>query len=359
MANLTNSAKLIQEMAKKANRTELPEVNNSTVNFTVNGNTWSQSMTTNQASNSTVNLTVNKTTVWLGNVDNTSDANKPISTATQAALDLKADKSDLSSVYKYKWSVASYSNLPSTWLTAWDVYNVEDTWMNYAWTGSAWDQLGASVDLSNYVDKSTNQTIWWTKTFSTSPVVPSKTTAATNTWTAIATEAQVYLKANASDVNTKTFYLSSTSDLTTAQAIYDWHNNWKNPIIIFNKWVYLKSYDYASKWSWILYFRSSWLSSQNNNNTTSYIIHLWLEIAYSDDTVTTITQTNNNVSWNYLKTDINYSTPYIPTYDWSPATKKYVDDNKWTKVEIVTQTQYDNIWSEKLTNGVLYWIKKS
>ena len=167
MANLTNSAKLIQEMAKKANRTELPEVNNSTVNFTVNGNTWSQSMTTNQASNSTVNLTVNKTTVWLGNVDNTSDANKPISTATQAALDLKADKSDLSSVYKYKWSVASYSNLPSTWLTAWDVYNVEDTWMNYAWTGSAWDALGASVDLSNYLAK--NNTTAFTPTWDYNP----------------------------------------------------------------------------------------------------------------------------------------------------------------------------------------------
>jgi len=37
-----------------------------------------------------------------------------------------------------------------------------------------------------------NQTINWTKTFWTSPVVPSKTSDATNTWTAIATEAQVY-----------------------------------------------------------------------------------------------------------------------------------------------------------------------
>lgn len=37
-----------------------------------------------------------------------------------------------------------------------------------------------------------NQTIAWTKTFSTSPVVPSKTTDVANTWTAIATEAQVY-----------------------------------------------------------------------------------------------------------------------------------------------------------------------
>lgn len=42
-----------------------------------------------------------------------------------------------------------------------------------------------------------NQTINWTKTFTTSPVVPSKTADATNTWTAIATEAQVYKKQDA------------------------------------------------------------------------------------------------------------------------------------------------------------------
>jgi hypothetical protein len=36
--------------------------------------------------------TLNKAAVGLGNVDNTSDANKPVSTATQTALNLKADK---------------------------------------------------------------------------------------------------------------------------------------------------------------------------------------------------------------------------------------------------------------------------
>ena len=47
---------------------------------------------------------------------------------------------------------------------------------------------------NNTVRLSTNQTIAWTKTFSTSPVVPSKTADATNSGTAIATEAQVYKK---------------------------------------------------------------------------------------------------------------------------------------------------------------------
>jgi hypothetical protein len=52
---------------------------------------------------------INKTKVGLGNVDNTSDLNKPISTATQAALNLKEDLTnksqnviiDASSVTKY------------------------------------------------------------------------------------------------------------------------------------------------------------------------------------------------------------------------------------------------------------------
>lgn len=61
----------------------------------------------------------------------------------------------VSSVYKYKGSVAKYENLPTENLTIGDVYNVEDVGlfkhdMNYAWNGEAWDALGSSVDLSSY-----------------------------------------------------------------------------------------------------------------------------------------------------------------------------------------------------------------
>ena len=57
-----------------------------------------------------------------------------------------AKKSDLSSVYEYKGSVASVSALP-TGADKGDVYNVEDTGMNYAWDGTAWDTLGQIVDF--------------------------------------------------------------------------------------------------------------------------------------------------------------------------------------------------------------------
>lgn len=41
------------------------------------------------------NVNITKANIGLGNVDNTSDENKPVSTAQQAALDLKEDKANL------------------------------------------------------------------------------------------------------------------------------------------------------------------------------------------------------------------------------------------------------------------------
>lgn len=53
---------------------------------------------------------VTKTQVGLGNVDNTSDADKPVSTATQAALDTKVDKiATLSRLYRTGTSSSSLS----------------------------------------------------------------------------------------------------------------------------------------------------------------------------------------------------------------------------------------------------------
>lgn len=58
-----------------------------------------------------------------------------------------AKKSDISGLYKYKGSKASYSLLPSEGNEVGDVWNVEDTGMNYAWTGEAWDALGAAFEI--------------------------------------------------------------------------------------------------------------------------------------------------------------------------------------------------------------------
>ena len=146
-----------------------------------------QTSLTSHTTNTENPHSVTKAQVGLGNVDNTSDANKPISTATQAALNLKANSADVynksqvdtelakkldsttasstyatktelsqqvASVYKVKGSVATESALPQEGNTTGDVYNVETDGSNYVWDGTQWDKLGGTVDLSNYYTKS-------------------------------------------------------------------------------------------------------------------------------------------------------------------------------------------------------------
>ena len=75
--------------------------------------------------------------------DLTNDSN--FQTATQVST---AISNAVSSAYKYKGSVATVSALPSSGNTVGDVYDVQATGTNYAWTGTAWDALGQIVDTS-------------------------------------------------------------------------------------------------------------------------------------------------------------------------------------------------------------------
>lgn len=56
-------------------------------------------------------------------------------------------KSDLTSLYRYKGSVINYASLPVSGNETGDVYNVEATGMNYAWTGGDWDALGQAFQI--------------------------------------------------------------------------------------------------------------------------------------------------------------------------------------------------------------------
>lgn len=69
--------------------------------------------------------------------------------STSDAESTYVKKTDFSNVYKYKGSVASESNLPATGNTAGDVYNVETDGKNYAWTGTAWDDLGGTFTINS------------------------------------------------------------------------------------------------------------------------------------------------------------------------------------------------------------------
>ena len=122
-------------------------------------------------------VTLDKTDVGLDKVDNTADLDKPISTATQAALDGKADKATtlagygiadaytkteidgkIASTFHYKGTKQTYAELPAEGNQIGDVWNVEQADVehgvkagdNVCWNGTGWDVLAGITDLSAY-----------------------------------------------------------------------------------------------------------------------------------------------------------------------------------------------------------------
>ena len=99
--------------------------------------------------------------------------------------------SDIASVMTYKGTKANYAALPASGNTTGDVWHLTGTGAEWAWDGSAWQELGTAIDLSNYL--TTSDIAAWAKA-STKPtytaaevgalpdstVIPSKTSDLTN-----------------------------------------------------------------------------------------------------------------------------------------------------------------------------------
>lgn len=86
---------------------------------------------------------------------------KNVQSSINMALSDYALKSDISSMYKFKGSVDTYAKLPTSGQTVGDSYNVKSADSshgikkgdNVVWTGTEWDVLSGTVDLSGYMDK--------------------------------------------------------------------------------------------------------------------------------------------------------------------------------------------------------------
>ena len=98
-------------------------------------------------------VVLTKGDVGLGGVDNTTDLDKPISNATQSALDLKADlvagkvpESQLPSFVDDVLEFPSEVNFPAVGESG-KVYITEDTNQTYRWTGGGYARLSEGVVL--------------------------------------------------------------------------------------------------------------------------------------------------------------------------------------------------------------------
>jgi len=101
----------------------------------------------------TGSVVLSKSDVGLGNVDNTSDNDKPISSAVSNALSMKADlengkvpSSQLPSYVDDAIVYNDYASLPITGESG-KIYITADTNITYRWTGSMYVEISASLAL--------------------------------------------------------------------------------------------------------------------------------------------------------------------------------------------------------------------
>ena len=237
------------------------------------------------------------------------------------------------------WAAATITVWTTTTLPAWSSATVTNVWTSqdailnfgipkgdsWSWSWNVnWPASSTDWHLAVF-DGATGKIIkdWWAI-----PTVPTKVSDLTNdsgyltssTWVT-SVNGQTWT-VTVETPNTKTFYLSSTSDLTTAQAAYDWYADGKNPIVVLSNTAYMIKYVDSEK---LRFWPTSFHSNLISNSTTSVTQDI-LDINFSAGVVSSITTSNSWLTWNFLRTDYNYSSPYTPAYDWSPATKKYVDD---------------------------------
>ncbi len=104
-------------------------------------------------------VSVNKEDVGLGNVDNTSDANKPVSTATQAALNLKANTASLGTAASHDVTTSTTDTTNGRVLKVGD-FGVGSPTMLPAGTDLNTFTTNGSYDLQNAVNKPAGSANW-------------------------------------------------------------------------------------------------------------------------------------------------------------------------------------------------------
>ena len=137
------------------------------------------------------------------------------------------------------------------------------------------------------------------------------------------------------------FMQSDFSDIATVWAsIATWLSEWqtldvttfKDAIIMVWIDVYDRLHEFVSdNWNYRISFMMRAPTGVTHWDWTSSCKFKIVRFTFSYSNWTWTYASNDTTQYapivnNYLRTDYDYSTPYDPQYDWSPATKLYVDD---------------------------------
>jgi hypothetical protein len=155
---------------------------------------------------------ITKAMVGLGNVDNTADLDKPVSTATQTALDLKANATDVTTALALKANASDVTTALALKANASDVTTALALKANAADVTTA---LDLKVDKVTGKALSTND---YTAAEKTKLAAITGTNTGDQDLSALATNTALALKANTTDVNTSLNLKANTSDVAASLA---------------------------------------------------------------------------------------------------------------------------------------------
>lgn len=168
---------------------------------------------------------------WISELAFSSLTNKPPTLSgygiTDAYTKTEIDNK-VSTIYRYKGSVANSAALPSTGLTVGDTYNLLDSGANVAWTGTEWDNLGtvyseattSAAGLMSATDKALVDSLTGYNSVTTLASVPitkrvvlaTLTTGSTlSLASTLANGREIYIKCLNSSASTITITLPTTS----------------------------------------------------------------------------------------------------------------------------------------------------
>ena len=212
--------------------------------------------------------------------------------------------------------------------------------VEYHWTGSKWDPVGmVEFDISNY---STTQEMM---------------NAIEAAGILTLNSAKAYTDEQIAGIKEKSqiFYWNNAS---TQEADIEFWNTVVNatkdtPVIVYNH-ISNSADDYYSSF---VYFEKDMFTNQMTqyvfsftpyrlevSDSSTYTQHrewrIVVQLTLNNTVVTNVNKWTYNDTIDYLRIDYNYSKPYTPRYNGSPATKKYVDDSIATNITNVLNRSY-------------------
>lgn len=212
--------------------------------------------------------------------------------------------------------------------------------IEYHWTGTKWDPVGmVEFDISNY---STTQEMMNAIEAAGILTLNSAKAYTDEQIAGIKEKSQIFYWNNAStqeaDIEFWNTVVNATKD--TPVIVYNHISNSADDY--YSSFVYFEKDIFTNQMTQYVFSFTPYRLEVSDGST--YTQHrewrIVVQLTLNNTVATNVNKWTYNDTIDYLRIDYNYSKPYTPRYNGSPATKKYVDDSIATNITNVLNRSY-------------------